>query len=106
THLGTRLAAAGGATPLAEPYVLYVGTRNTYKNWGALVEAAAPLGLPILCVGGGKLALDEAALADRHGARVIQRDVRDAELTACYEHARAFVFPSLYEGFGIPILEA
>jgi glycosyltransferase involved in cell wall biosynthesis len=106
THLGTRLVPGGGAAPLAEPYVVYVGTRNTYKNWGALVEAAAPLGLPILCVGGGKLAADEATLAERHGARVIQRDVRDDELAACYAHARAFVFPSRYEGFGIPILEA
>jgi glycosyltransferase involved in cell wall biosynthesis len=106
THLGTRLQPTGGPSPLAEPYVLYVGTRNTYKNWVALVEGAAPLGLPILCVGGGKLAETEVALAERHRARIVQRDVRDDELAACYAHAAAFVFPSRYEGFGIPILEA
>jgi glycosyltransferase involved in cell wall biosynthesis len=38
--------------------------------------------------------------------RVVQHSVSDRELAACYAHAVAFVFPSLYEGFGIPILEA
>ena len=38
--------------------------------------------------------------------RVQQRNVADGDIAACYAHAEVFVFPSLYEGFGIPILEA
>ena len=38
--------------------------------------------------------------------KVQQRNLNDAVLAACYKQAEAFVFPSLYEGFGIPILEA
>jgi len=116
THLGNSLA--GGADrprPDGFPgrYLLFVGTRNTYKNFGFFVEAAAPLlaedpALGIVCIGGGQLAPEELALIARHGlaGRVAQRSVADHELAACYAHARAFVFPSLYEGFGIPILEA
>jgi glycosyltransferase involved in cell wall biosynthesis len=115
-HLGNNLS--GGADKprpdgVAPRYVLFVGTRNTYKNFGFFIEAIATLlaksaDLGVLCIGGGALAPDEVALIERHGlaGRVIQRSVRDDELAACYAHAAAFVFPSRYEGFGIPILEA
>ena len=115
THLGNRLAPTDAPAPAEFParYVLYVGTRNTYKNFGFFIEAAAPLlaadpALGIVCVGGGELDASEAALIERLGlgGRVIQRSVADGELAACYAHALAFVFPSRYEGFGIPILEA
>ena len=114
THLGNRLS--GGADqprPAGFParYVLFVGTRNTYKNFGFFIEALAPLldddrELGVVCIGGGAFAPEEVALIGRHAERVIQRSVRDDELAACYAHAMAFVFPSRYEGFGIPILEA
>lgn len=109
THLGNRLRG-GGAKPEGFParYALYVGTRNTYKNFGVLLEAVAPLELAVVCVGGGAFTPEEVALIAKHGLtdRVIQRSVRDDELAACYAHAAGFVFPSRYEGFGIPILEA
>jgi glycosyltransferase involved in cell wall biosynthesis len=116
THLACTVS--GGADQprpagVALRYVLFVGTRNTYKNFGFFIEAIAPVlaahpDTGVLCIGGGALASDELALIDRNGltGRVLQRSVRDDELAACYAHAAAFVFPSRYEGFGIPILEA
>ncbi len=111
THLGNRLHGGGDAPrPAGFPprYVLFVGTRNTYKNFGTFLEAVAPLDAGIVCIGGGPLDADETARIARLGltARLVQRAVSDAELAACYAHAAAFVFPSRYEGFGIPILEA
>lgn len=114
THLGSTLSGGSDQPgPLPGRYVLFVGTRNTYKNFTFFIEAIAPVlarhaDLGVLCIGGGKLAPGELELIDRHalGARVVQRTVRDDELAACYAHAAAFVFPSRYEGFGIPILEA
>lgn len=110
-HLGTRISAAGTIEGLPARYVLYVGTRNTYKNFPFFVEAIAPLlgeTLALVCVGGGAFDASEQALFARLGIsdRVVQRRVSEAELGPAYAHAAAFVFPSLYEGFGIPILEA
>ena len=116
THLGNRLS--GGADQprpegLPARYVLYVGTRNTYKSFDVFIDAVAPLvaadaRLGVLCIGGGPWSESETELLARHGVtdRVIQRNVRDDQLAACYAHATVFVFPSRYEGFGIPILEA
>jgi glycosyltransferase involved in cell wall biosynthesis len=114
THLGNRLSGGGDAprpTGFPPRYVLFVGTRNTYKNFGFFLEAAAPVlgdAIGIACIGGGAFDAGELALIDRLGlgGRVVQRSVADHELAACYAHAAAFVFPSRYEGFGIPILEA
>lgn len=114
THLGNNLTGGADAPrPGGFParYVLYVGTRNTYKNFAFFIDAVAPLldadpELGVVCVGGGPFTPDEAKRFARHARRVIQRSVRDDELAACYGHAAAFVFPSRYEGFGIPILEA
>jgi glycosyltransferase involved in cell wall biosynthesis len=116
THLANNLAGGSDAPrPAGVParYVLFVGTRNTYKNFTLFVEAVAPLvaadpELGVLCIGGGALSPGELELLARHAldGRVLQRSVRDDELAACYAHAAAFVFPSRYEGFGIPILEA
>lgn len=111
THLGNRLHA-NATTPrlagLPERYVLFVGTRNTYKNFGTLLQALAGLDLDLVCIGGGAFdALEQAQLAKLGLTyRASQRSVADHELAACYAHALAFVFPSRYEGFGIPILEA
>jgi glycosyltransferase involved in cell wall biosynthesis len=114
THLGNNLS--GGSEqprPAGVParYVLFVGTRNTYKNFELFIEAVAALDdreLGVLCVGGGAFTPSELELIGRNRVadRVVQRSVHDDELAGCYAHAAAFVFPSRYEGFGIPILEA
>jgi glycosyltransferase involved in cell wall biosynthesis len=106
THLGNRLHGGGARVAgLPERYVLFVGTRNTYKNFHVFLEAVGGL-LPIVCIGGGAFDPGELAMIAKHGATAIQKSVRDDELSGCYAHAAAFVFPSRYEGFGIPILEA
>jgi glycosyltransferase involved in cell wall biosynthesis len=114
THLASTISG-GGDRPRPEGvparYVLFVGTRNTYKNFTLFIEAVTPLlaadpDLGVLCIGGGAFTPAEQELIGTHAGRVIQRSVRDDELAACYAHATAFVFPSRYEGFGIPILEA
>jgi glycosyltransferase involved in cell wall biosynthesis len=117
-HLGFDRLEAGGlpASDLvgARPYLLYVGARNGYKNFGRLVEAYAdsPLlrrSVRIVCVGGAPLSDDERrgfaerGLSDGDVVRVVGRD---RELASLYSAAALFVYPSLYEGFGIPPLEA
>ncbi len=93
--------------------ILYVGQRHGYKNFGTFAEATARLlaerpELSALCVGGGPLHPDELAPFVERGCadRVAQRTVSDRELPALYGRATAFVYPSLYEGFGLPVLEA
>jgi glycosyltransferase involved in cell wall biosynthesis len=84
--------ASGGS------YVLAVGTLEPRKNLGRIVEAAKHAGAELRVVGargwGGVEAPGWVG------------EVRDDELVELYRGARALVFPSLYEGFGIPVLEA
>ena len=94
-------------------YLLYVGSRSLYKNFHFLVEALADLfhqekSMHLVCAGGGDWSQEETELLTSLGIqkRVWQGDVSDSCLKWLYEHAEAFVFPSIYEGFGIPILEA
>jgi glycosyltransferase involved in cell wall biosynthesis len=95
------------------PYILFVGSRVGYKNFEGLLQAyqASPWlreNFGLLCFGGGAFTKAEQALISRGGsaARVQQIGGNDAVLAACYRHAALFVYPSLYEGFGIPPLEA
>lgn len=100
-------------TPPARPYVLFVGRRDEYKNFRALSAAFEILAsrhhdLHLVCVGGGPLRPDEIEPLERRGIadRVHQVDVAEADLRAYYRAAACFVFPSIYEGFGLPVLEA
>lgn len=90
-------------------YALAVGTRAAHKNLGALHDAAALLasrGMVLAVVGAMQgSAFSGAADAEGDGVRLLGR-VTDAELRALYENAAGLVFPSRYEGFGIPPLEA
>lgn len=97
----------------ARPYLLFVGLRGGYKNFAGLLAAFAaspPLRaeFDLLAIGGGAFSPAEAAAIAAYGlaARVHQRSADDAALRACYAGATAFIYPSLYEGFGIPPLEA
>lgn len=96
------------------PYFLYVGQRAGYKNFAGLVRAFADSpGLKrdfrIVCFGGGPLATDELTLAAEQGlgdGQLVQFGGSDAHLAGAYRNAVALVYPSLYEGFGLPPLEA
>lgn len=115
-HHGVSQARATGARPAVLPdnYLLYVGTRQTYKNFANLVKAlGAAAGLPpdlkLVCFGGGAIQAHEAQLMEACGwsaARTLQLTGDDELLALAYRHARLFVFPSLYEGFGMPLTEA
>lgn len=96
------------------PYILSVGTLQPRKNYQMLIRAFQPLAdkLPHhLVISGGKGWLYDEMLAEvaRQGlnGRVhFIGFVDDADLPTLYSTADLFVFPSLYEGFGLPLLEA
>ncbi len=107
-----RLGAAAGDNPFGT-YVLGVATLQRRKNFAALVRAFRRVGDPnVKLVIAGEVDRrvygNDAGLGDLRGdARVLMLGyVADAELARLYRHARAFCYPSLYEGFGIPPLEA
>jgi glycosyltransferase involved in cell wall biosynthesis len=98
-----------------KPYLLYVGNVKPNKNLDLLLQAFARVmhSLPYRLVLAGRMrgfgTSDEAVIrqAEALGERVRFTDeVSDAELISLYAGASAFVLPSLYEGFGLPLLEA
>lgn len=98
--------------PIDNPYLLFVGERGGYKNFSALLHEMAILiksitELNLLCTG-RPFEDDEKKLMADLGLtnHVHHRFVTDEYLFTLYHHAVAFVYPSAYEGFGIPILEA
>jgi glycosyltransferase involved in cell wall biosynthesis len=99
-------------TPDAEParrdrpYVLCVASHTARKNLKALVPAAAALkrdGIDLLVAGGHRPQFTAESGLD--GLELLGH-VPDEQLPALYRGAEAFVLPSLYEGFGLPVLEA
>jgi glycosyltransferase involved in cell wall biosynthesis len=115
-HLGFSLTEANKAEAslVKRPYLLYVGGRAGYKNFDALLRAYA--GQPALAsdfdlvaFGGGAFDPKERALIRALGlsdSQVRQVGGGDSILSGLYQGAALFVYPSLYEGFGIPPLEA
>jgi len=102
-----------GTFPLNTPYVLFVGNRWGYKNFRAVAHACGQLfadfpDLQLVCAGGGPFTLEEKNLFQSLGidSRVSQHSPDDATLKTMYQNAELFVFPSRYEGFGLPVLEA
>jgi len=115
-HIGTSprkdTAASLGMVPPPE-YLLYVGARTNYKNFRRFLGSVAPIlhedeRLHVVCAGGGKFTAHEIRFFEQLAisGRMRQYSTPDSILWHLYENARAFVFPSLYEGFGIPVLEA
>ena len=114
--LATNLSLPGGMKlriPLPDDYILFVGKRNTYKNFSFILEAMSLLprthaSCSLICAGGGTFTAQEQNEISkfRLTGRIIHIEADDHLLVHLYSHAQAFVFPSLYEGFGIPVLEA
>lgn len=98
---------------LPPSYILYVGSRADYKNFKFLVTAITPLlkadpNLNLLAAGGGEFDDDEVKWIKslNLNKQIVQKSFKENELGHFYQNAEFFVFPSLYEGFGIPVLEA
>ncbi len=100
------------APQLFDNYVLYVGERKGYKNFLPWLSAILPLfkldpELKIVCTGSPFTAAELKLFAKWNiSDRLRHIAANDAQMASLYRYARCFVFPSHYEGFGIPILEA
>jgi glycosyltransferase involved in cell wall biosynthesis len=98
---------------IPDNYILFTGERGGYKNFVSLLHAFAIISkinheLHLYCAGSFPFSKEELHLAKQlnihkklHHARL-----SDEELRYVYQNAKLFVFPSTYEGFGIPMLEA
>lgn len=89
-------------------FVLAVSNRSPHKNFEAISKALRVLGpvdFDVAIAGGHSPKVFEDATVSHSRIKLLGH-VSDSELRALYENAALFVFPSLYEGFGIPPLEA
>jgi glycosyltransferase involved in cell wall biosynthesis len=116
-HLGADHFAYRPLPPVREsgsPYLLYVGLRGAYKNFAGAIKAYANNSylrkhFDFVCFGGGVLKNGEVDLVRQLKIprnKCVWMGGDDTVLCSLYQHAAAFVYPSLYEGFGIPPLEA
>lgn len=98
--------------PVEKPFLLYVGGRAQYKNFSVLLQAYSHWSRRRevdLVVVGPRWSREERRHCMRLGITEqvhLLTDVDDQRLCLLYNQTSAFVFPSLYEGFGIPLLEA
>jgi glycosyltransferase involved in cell wall biosynthesis len=115
-HLGTNFGEikpkkASVFNHINNSYLLYVGDRRKYKNFYFALYAIKDLlikrDLKLVCVG-GQLSYAENKFIHRIGLQdnVFSYQLEDDELVYVYKNAKALLFPSLAEGFGIPMIEA
>lgn len=98
---------------LPEKYILYVGNRSDYKGFDFMIDALSEFlkernDIKMLAVGGGPFSAEEKEHFEKLSISeaVIQTNIKDDELSSVYKRAICFIYPSFYEGFGMPILEA
>ena len=99
--------------PVKSPYILFVGQRFHWKNFITLLRAYAHSQMlhenyKLVCFGGWEWTQEEKEILNRPELqnRIVKTSGPDELLATFYSHASAFIYPSLYEGFGLPILEA
>ena len=98
--------------PPYQKYILYVGERGGYKNFYRFLEAAADIllssNINLICAGSKSFCKAEQETMRRLNIEHLVTHItpNDGELNQLYSKAMLFVYPSLYEGFGLPILEA
>jgi len=93
----------------ARPYVLGVSSRSSHKNVSRVAQAVDLLpsqGFDVVFAGGDNPRVFSGSAAPSSERVRLTGYVTDGELRALYQHAACFVYPSLYEGFGLPPLEA
>jgi glycosyltransferase involved in cell wall biosynthesis len=96
------------------PYILYVGSRDSYKNFKGFIKACSISNqiknkVKIVAFGGGRFSNCELEMFKSYGFKnnnIINLFGDDNLLSSLYSNALCFVYPSLYEGFGLPPLEA
>ena len=98
---------------LPAEFVLMVGHRGQYKDAKTLFRAFARIApdhpdLHLVCLGGGAFSRGEKRLLQELGIeqRVNQHSIQEQDMPGVYGASRAFVLPSQFEGFGLPVLEA
>ena len=98
----------------SKPFMLFVGTRNRYKNFSLLIKAYSSENFinnnfDLICFGGGKFNKDELDLFIKYKLdlnKIHHLEGRDELLVSLYKSATAYVCTSFYEGFGLTLLEA
>jgi glycosyltransferase involved in cell wall biosynthesis len=107
------LHAEPGGDPVGRPYVLFVGRRGGYKNFDRFVKVWAEMGairddFLVVCFGYDRFAESEQRMISALGLShsIVWMGGSDVLLVSLYAHAQALIYPSLYEGFGVPPLEA
>ena len=98
---------------LKTPFILFVGQRSGYKNFSGFINAYTSSNFlktnyNIVSFGGGFFSDEELKMFKTYGInnKIFHLSGSDNELKSCYENAAVFIYPSKYEGFGIPPLEA
>jgi len=115
-YLATSLASPQKDLKMDLPkrYILFVGNRNKYKNFELMFKSIAKLlkekkEIVLLCAGSGNFTDKEQELFEKFDVKERVKHIKftdNKDLECIYNKAICFVFPSLYEGFGIPVLEA
>lgn len=121
-HLGNPFEHVNGppkisisSDPLAfgKSYLLFVGGRGAYKNFDFFIKSIAGMlckneGLHVVCAGSVPFTPQEKKFLKNMNIlhKVHHVKINDKILKNLYKNASAFIFPSLYEGFGLPVLEA
>jgi len=95
-----------------DPYILFVGKRESYKNFSFTLNSLLPLlhenkEINFICTGNA-FTEEEKQFIEKNNlnGRVFAIAADEITLNSLYRNALVFIYPSLYEGFGIPILEA
>lgn len=95
---------------VGKPYVLVVGRRGGYKNVQSLYQAwklwPAHKDFKVLCIGGEEPQAADVAFAQAYPNTWQRMTLNDGDLAAAYAGALCLVYPSLMEGFGLPLVEA
>ena len=98
---------------LPENYLLFVGVRRGYKEFATAFKAFEQIALKenklhFVIFGGGRYSDDEREMItnSKFENRVIHFNPSDKQMPLFYQRASCFLFPSVYEGFGLPTLEA
>lgn len=106
------IAALAARLGLSRPFFLFVGDRTQHKGYKngehffAALQFVASRDFDVLCVGGAPEIEAAIRAACPDDVTLVRADLDDEELAVAYSGALALVYPSFYEGFGVPLIEA